>query len=79
MRKAPVLRGGLVVRLAWLVAGLFLCGAGIICFLESRLGLPPWDVLHQGIAKRTPLSFGIANEVVGIVTYTEESLGSRDS
>ncbi len=67
MRTAPVLRGGLAVRLAWLVAGLFLGGAGIICFLESRLGLPPWDVLHQGIAKRTPLSFGIANEVVAII------------
>ncbi len=67
-----------MVRLAWLVAGLFLCGAGIICFLESRLGLPPWDVLHQGIAKRTPLSFGIANEVVGIVVLVLAwALGAR--
>jgi uncharacterized membrane protein YczE len=35
--------------------------------LESRLGLWPWDVLHQGIAKHTPLTFGLANVCVGVV------------
>ena len=39
----------------------------IVLMLESRLGLSPWDVLHQGIARRTPLTFGIANVVVGLV------------
>jgi uncharacterized membrane protein YczE len=67
VHAAPVLRGGLVPRLAWLVLGLFLCALGIVLFLEARLGLPPWDVLHQGIAKHTPLSFGIANVVVAVV------------
>jgi uncharacterized membrane protein YczE len=67
VHAAPVLRGGLVPRLAWLVFGLFLCAVGIVLFLESRLGLPPWDVLHQGIARHTPLSFGIANVVVAVV------------
>ena len=62
MRTAPVLRGGPVLTGVWLVGGLFLFACGTICFLESRLGLPPWDVLHQGIAKHTPLSFGVANE-----------------
>ena len=66
MRSAPVLRGGMAVRLGFLVAGLFLFACGIVCFLESRLGLAPWDVLHQGIARHTPLSFGVANEVVGV-------------
>jgi uncharacterized protein len=67
MRAAPVLRGGPLGRAAWLAGGLLLCAVGILCFLESRLGLPPWDVLHQGIAKHTPLSFGLANEVVAAV------------
>jgi uncharacterized protein len=67
MRAAPALRGGPVAQSVWLVAGLFLFACGIVCFLESRLGLAPWDVLHQGIAARTPLSFGVANEVVGVV------------
>ena len=67
MRTAPVLRGGPVLTAVWLVGGLFLFACGIVCFLQSRLGLPPWDVLHQGIAKHTPLSFGLANVVVGVV------------
>ena len=67
MRTAPVLRGGPLLTAVWLVVGLFLFACGIVCFLESRLGLPPWDVLHQGIAKHTPLSFGVANEVVGVI------------
>ena len=78
MRAAPVLRGGLTARAAWLVAGLFLCACGILCFLEARLGLPPWDVLHQGIARHTPLSFGIANECVSVlVLLLAWRLGAR--
>jgi uncharacterized membrane protein YczE len=78
MHAAPVLRGGRVARSAWLVAGLFLFSCGIVAFLESRLGLPPWDVLHQGIAKHTPISFGLANVVVGVVVlFLAWRLGSR--
>ncbi len=78
MHAAPVLRGGRVARAVWLVAGLFLCACGIVAFLESRLGLPPWDVLHQGIANHTPLSFGFANELVAVVVlFLAWLLGSR--
>jgi uncharacterized membrane protein YczE len=63
----PELRGGYLLRLAGLVAGLFLCAVGIVFFLESELGLPPWDVLHQGLAEQTGLSFGAANLVVSVV------------
>jgi uncharacterized protein len=35
-------------------------------FLESELGLPPWDVLHQGLAEQTGISFGAANLVVSV-------------
>jgi len=61
---APSLRGGFASRLAALVWGLLLCAVGIVCFLESKLGLPPWDVLHQGIAEQTGILFGVANLVV---------------
>ncbi len=67
MRSPPVLHGGFASRLAWLVAGLFLCACGIVCFLESELGLPPWDVLHQGLAEQLGISFGVANLVVSVV------------
>ena len=39
----------------------------IVLILESELGLSPWDVLNQGIAKHTPLSFGMANVAVALV------------
>ncbi|MEP6976958.1 MAG: hypothetical protein ABI948_02775 [Thermoleophilia bacterium] len=47
--------------------GLFLFAFGIVALLESKLGLSPWDVLNQGLAKHTPLSFGLANIAVGLV------------
>jgi uncharacterized membrane protein YczE len=49
------------------MVGLFLFAVGIVLQFESGLGLSPWDVLHQGIAEHTPLSFGAANVVVGVV------------
>ncbi len=66
------------MRLAVLVAGLFLFALGIVAFLESKLGLSPWDVLHQGIAKHSPLSFGEANVAVAVVVVTvARLLGAR--
>jgi uncharacterized membrane protein YczE len=70
MRAPPRIRGGLAARLAVLVGGLFLFALGIVAFLESKLGLSPWDVLHQGIAKHSPLSFGEANIAVSVVVVT---------
>jgi uncharacterized membrane protein YczE len=46
--------------------------------LESRLGLGPWDVLHQGLARHSPLSFGTANITVGVVVLAAAVLlGAR--
>jgi uncharacterized membrane protein YczE len=61
-----------------LVFGLFLFAAGIVAMLESKLGLSPWDVLHQGIARHTPLTFGEANIAVGILVLALAwALGGR--
>ncbi|MGE5226368.1 MAG: YczE/YyaS/YitT family protein [Planctomycetaceae bacterium] len=67
MRDAPRLRGGPFVRGVCLVAGLAVVAAAIVSLLESGLGLAPWDVLHQGIARHTPLTLGTASIVVGLV------------
>ena len=64
MRETPHVRGGLLVRVPVLLLGLALFAAGIVAALESRLGLSPWDVLHQGISRHTALSFGEANIAV---------------
>ena len=66
MHTPPELRGGFAIRLAALVLGLFLCAVGIVLFLESELGLPPWDVLHQGLAEQLEIGFGVANLIVSI-------------
>jgi uncharacterized membrane protein YczE len=50
-----------------LVVGLAVVAAAIVSLLESGLGLAPWDVLHQGIARHTPLTLGTASIVVGLV------------
>jgi uncharacterized membrane protein YczE len=78
MRVPPIVRGGRGARLVVLVAGLFLCASGIVAFLEAELGLPPWDVLHQGLAEQTPLSFGAANLAVSVVVLAASALlGAR--
>lgn len=46
--------------------GLLLFALGIVMTLRSDLGLGPWDVLHQGLADHSPLSFGVAGIVVGV-------------
>ena len=45
-------------RLIQLYAGLVLYGASMALLIESTLGLDPWDVLHQGLARKTGLSIG---------------------
>jgi uncharacterized protein len=58
--------------LAWvrLFAGLWLFAAGVVLGLRSGLGVSPWDVLHDGIRQVTPLSFGAATVLVGVVLVT---------
>ena len=45
-------------RLVQLVLGLVLFGVSLAMVLRSGLGLSPWDVLHLGISRSTPLSIG---------------------
>jgi uncharacterized membrane protein YczE len=57
----------MAVRSAILGVGLGVFAIGIVSIYESKLGLSPWDVLNQGVAKHTPLSFGTANIAIAIV------------
>jgi uncharacterized membrane protein YczE len=50
-----------------LYAGLLLYGASIGLMVRSGLGLPPWDVLHQGLARLTGLSIGTVSIAAGAV------------
>jgi uncharacterized membrane protein YczE len=54
-------------RLVQLFAGLLLYGVSLALVLRAGLGLAPWDVLHQGLAKRTGVSIGVVLIVVSFV------------
>src|SRR4051812_24213743 len=54
-------------RLVQLVAGLVLYGASMAMLVRAGLGLDPWDVLHYGIARFLPVSFGTVVIITGAV------------
>ncbi len=54
-------------RVPRLLLGLVLFGVGIALMARSDLGLNPWDVLHQGIARHTPLPMGTVGIGVGLL------------
>ena len=54
------------VRLAQLYGGLLLYGVSSSLLVLARLGLDPWDVFHQGLARHTPLAIGTWAILVGV-------------
>ena len=63
----PVSGKNLRRRLIQLLLGLVLFGVGISMMLRSGLGLPPWDVLHQGLANQFGLTVGIWSILISFV------------
>ena len=51
-------------RLARCLVGLAFFGFGIALFLDSHLGVPPWDVFHKGLADKLDVSIG--NVIIGV-------------
>ncbi|HIE22120.1 MAG TPA: hypothetical protein EYP73_05925 [Acidimicrobiia bacterium] len=62
----PVRGEKILRRIAQLVVGLVAFGTGIGLMLRSELGLAPWDVLHQGLARRTGLTVGTWSILVSV-------------
>ena len=54
-------------RLGQLLAGLWLYGLSSALLVRARLGVVPWDVLHQGIARRVDASLGTITIVVSVI------------
>jgi len=52
-------------RLIQLFTGLVLYGVSDAMLLLARLGVDPWDVLHQGLARRVGLQTGTWTIIVG--------------
>jgi len=56
----------LIRRLIALYFGLALYGFSMAMMIRAGLGLDPWDVFHQGVAGRVPLSFGAVTALTGL-------------
>ena len=54
-------------RLPQVVLGLWLFGIGIAMMVAADLGVPPWDVFHQGVANSLGVSLGTVIIVTGVV------------
>lgn len=67
LRARPIAPAELRRRLPRCVAGLACFGLGIALFVRSTLGLPPWDVLHTGLAEIFDLPVGLVVNLVGLV------------
>jgi uncharacterized membrane protein YczE len=53
-------------RIPGLLAGLLLFGIGIAFMAEAGMGLGPWEVFHQGIARQLGVQLGTVSIVLGI-------------
>ena len=56
------------ILLEWIkiVAGLLVFALGVHMTIYANIGLAPWDCLGMGIAKHTPLNYGISMTVLAI-------------
>ncbi|MBU3217742.1 hypothetical protein KPL54_21895 [Clostridium estertheticum] len=61
-----------------LFLGLFLYAVGEVMTINANLGLAPWDVFHQGLAKTFCITIGQATIIISIVIVILNSiLGER--
>ncbi len=53
-------------RLVQLLVGLFLYGIAIAMMVQAGIGVPPWDVLTQGLVNVTGLPFWALTNIIGV-------------
>jgi uncharacterized membrane protein YczE len=53
--------------IARLLVGLYLVGLGLAMMIHTGLGVPPWDVLAQGLQNQTGWSFGVSAVAISVV------------
>ena len=50
-----------------IVGGLIIAAMGVYMQIYANIGLAPWDCLGMGIAKHTPLNYGMAMTVTALI------------
>ena len=61
------LRKQIVLEWLQIVAGLLVFSFGVHLTIYANIGLAPWDCLGMGIAKHTPLNYGLAMTAMSVV------------
>ena len=64
------------IILEWgqIVAGLLVFAFGVHLTIFANIGLAPWDCLGMGIAKHTPLNYGISMTIMAIMILLADIL-----
>ena len=60
-------RGKVVRQWLQIAAGLLVFALGVHLTIFANIGLAPWDCLGMGIAKHTPLNYGVAMTLIAVI------------
>lgn len=57
-----------------IVLGLLVFSLGVHLTIKANIGLAPWDCLGMGIAKHTPLNYGLAMTIMAVIILAVDLL-----
>ena len=63
-------RGKIIRQWIRIVLGLLVFAFGVHLTIFANIGLAPWDCLGMGIAKHTPLNYGLAMTCMAVIILT---------
>ncbi|MGL5380138.1 YczE/YyaS/YitT family protein [Clostridium sp.] len=68
----------LIKKMPRLIFGFIMCSFAVAFMINANIGLSPWDVLHEGIAKKLGITMGTSTIVVGgVVVLIDIILGEN--
>ena len=65
--KAETGKKGIIKGWLQIIAGLLVFAFGVHLTVFANIGLAPWDCLGMGIARHTPLNYGLAMTMVALL------------
>ena len=61
------MRAKIVLQWLRIVLGLLVFSFGVHLTIYANIGLAPWDCLGMGIAKHTPLNYGLSMTAMALI------------
>jgi len=69
----------MIKRIIFYLLGSFFIGFGVVLIIKSDLGTSPWDTLHVAISLVTPLTIGMAAQVVALLVTAAVTLYHKNT